>query len=88
MLKSEEAENVLLVEKKENKQLRTRNGELEVMNKSLREKLVTNSTVDSQLKLLIDENNKLKVSLNRKYRFNPLSGPIFPSEQSSEKVEG
>ena len=88
MLKSEEAENVLLVEKKENKQLRTRNGELEVMNKSLREKLVTNSTVDSQLKLLIDENNKLKVSFNCKLEFNPLSGPIFPSEQSSEKVEG
>ena len=63
MLKSEEAENVLLVEKKENKQLRTRNGELEIMNKSLREKIMTNSTVDSQLKLLIDENNKLKVSL-------------------------
>ena len=62
MLKSEEAENVLLVEKKENKQLRTRNGELEIMNKSLREKIMTNSTVDSQLKLLIDENNKLKVS--------------------------
>lgn len=88
MLKSEEAENVLLVEKKENKQLRTRNGELEVMNKSLREKLVTNSTVDSQLKLLIDENNKLKVSLNCKLGFNPVSGPIYPSEQSSEKVEG
>ena len=61
MLKSEEAENVLLVEKKENKQLRARNGELEVMNKSMREKLTTNSAVDSQLKLLIDENNKLKV---------------------------
>ena len=65
MLKSEEAENVLLVEKKENKQLRTRNGELEIMNKSLREKIMTNSAVDSQLKLLIDENNKLKVSLIR-----------------------
>ena len=75
MLKSEEAENVLLVEKKENKQLRTRNGELEVMNKSLREKLVTNSTVDSQLKLLIDENNKLKVSLNCKLGRNGPEGP-------------
>ena len=62
MLKSEEAENVLLVEKKENKQLRTRNGELEIMNKSLREKIMTNSAVDSQLKLLIEENNKLRVS--------------------------
>ena len=61
LLKSEETENVLLVEKKENKYLKQRNGELEGQNKTLQNKLLSTSSADTQLQMQIEENNKLKV---------------------------
>ena len=64
LLKSEETENVLLVEKKENKYLKQRNGELEGQNKTLQNKLLSTSSADTQLQMQIEENNKLKVILS------------------------
>ena len=61
MLKTEETENVLLVEKKENKYLKQRNGELEGQNKILQNKIMSTSSADTQLQMQIEENNKLKV---------------------------
>jgi len=60
LLKSEETENVLLVEKRENKQLKQRTGDLEGALKALKEKVMSSSSIDSQLQLQIEENSKLK----------------------------
>ena len=64
LLKSEETENVLLVEKRENKQLKQRTGDLEGALKALKEKVMSSSSIDSQLQLQIEENSKLKVESN------------------------
>ena len=63
-MKSEETENVLLVEKRENKQLKQRTGDLEGALKALKEKVMSSSSIDSQLQLQIEENSKLKVESN------------------------
>ena len=60
-MKSEETENVLLVEKRENKQLKQRQFELESTVKTLSDKIMSSSSIDAQLQLQIEENNKLKV---------------------------
>ena len=60
-MKSEETENVLLVEKRENKQLKQRQVELEGTVKTLSDKIMSSSSIDAQLQLQIEENNKLKV---------------------------
>ena len=71
LLKSEETENVLLVEKKENKYLKQRNGELEGQNKTLQNKLLSTSSADTQLQMQIEENNKLKVILSFSEKRSP-----------------
>ena len=90
LLKSEETENVLLVEKKENKYLKQRNGELEGQNKTLQNKLLSTSSADTQLQMQIEENNKLKVILSfsekrspfyhfwlKKYSFSGFNFPLL-----------
>ena len=52
---------MLLVEKRENKQLKQRQVELEGTVKTLSDKIMSSSSIDAQLQLQIEENNKLKV---------------------------